>query len=94
MSGVDDYGFGTRAVHAGLTPDQIPTGAVILTGAALERANARAVADLFAGSGGKFVCASAGHNLESILAAHGSGAVAGGCDGTVDGAGGGGAGRR
>jgi ethanolamine utilization protein EutA len=70
-----------RFVHAayaeaGLTPEQIDTGAVILTGAALERANARAVAELFAGSGGKFVCASAGHNLEGILAAHGSGAVA------------------
>jgi ethanolamine utilization protein EutA len=62
--------------EAGLTPEQIDTGAVILTGAALERANARAVAELFAGSGGKFVCASAGHNLEGILAAHGSGAVA------------------
>ena len=70
-----------RFVHAayheaGLEPNQIDTGAVILTGAALERANARAVAELFAGQGGKFVCASAGHNLEGILAAHGSGAVA------------------
>src|SRR4029079_8669380 len=70
-----------RFVHAayaeaGLTSDQVDTGAVILTGAALERANSRAVADLFAGAGGKFVCASAGHNLEGILAAHGSGAVA------------------
>src|SRR5215208_2432731 len=70
-----------RFVHAaygeaGLSPDDVDTGAVILTGAALERANARAVAELFAGSGGKFVCASAGHNLEGILAAHGSGAVA------------------
>jgi ethanolamine utilization protein EutA len=62
--------------EAGLTPDDVDTGAVILTGAALERANARNVAELFAGSGGKFVCASAGHNLEGILAAHGSGAVA------------------
>jgi len=62
--------------EANLKPDDIDTGAVILTGAALERANARAVAELFAGSGGKFVCASAGHNLEGILAAHGSGAVA------------------
>src|SRR5258708_15651437 len=70
-----------RFVHAayaaaGLSPDQIDTGAVILTGAALDRANSRAVAELFAGQGGKFVCASAGHNLEGILAAHGSGAVA------------------
>lgn len=70
-----------RFVHAAyadanLTPNEVDTGAVILTGAALERANARAVAELFAGEGGKFVCASAGHNLEGILAAHGSGAVA------------------
>ncbi len=62
--------------EANLTPGDIDTGAVILTGAALERANARAVAELFASEGGKFVCASAGHNLEGILAAHGSGAVA------------------
>lgn len=70
-----------RFVHqayadAGLRPEEIDTGAVILTGAALERANARAVAELFAAEGGKFVCASAGHNLEALLAAHGSGAVA------------------
>jgi ethanolamine utilization protein EutA len=60
---------------AGMERSDVDTGAVILTGAALERANARAVADLFAEEGGKFVCASAGHNLEGILAAHGSGAV-------------------
>jgi ethanolamine utilization protein EutA len=60
---------------AHLTPKEVDTGAVILTGAALERANARRVAELFADQGGKFVCASAGHNLEGILAAHGSGAV-------------------
>src|SRR4051794_14304617 len=70
-------GFVDRAyAEAGLAPDDIDTGAVILTGAALERANARNVAELFAAHGGKFVCASAGHNLEGILAAHGSGAVA------------------
>ena len=62
--------------EAGLTREDVDTGAVILTGAALERANSRAVAELFAGHGGKFVCASAGHNLEGILAAHGSGAAA------------------
>jgi ethanolamine utilization protein EutA len=65
----------TTYAEAGLAPGDVDTGAVILTGAALERANARAVAELFAGQGGKFVCASAGHNLEGILAAHGSGAV-------------------
>ncbi len=61
--------------EAGLTAEGIDTGAVILTGVALERENARAVAELFAGTGGRFVCASAGHNLEAILAARGSGAA-------------------
>ena len=60
---------------ARLTPDDIDSGAVILTGEALKRANARAIADLFAAESGKFVCASAGHNLEAVMAAHGSGAV-------------------
>jgi ethanolamine utilization protein EutA len=61
---------------AGLSPDDIDTGAVILTGEALKRVNARAIADLFAEESGKFVCASAGHHLEALMAAHGSGAVA------------------
>jgi ethanolamine utilization protein EutA len=61
--------------EAGLERDDVDTGAVILTGVALERRNARRVAELFSAEGGRFVCASAGHNLEAILAAHGSGAV-------------------
>lgn len=61
---------------AGVAPEDVDTGVVILTGVALERKNSRAVAELFASQGGKFVCASAGHNLEGILAAFGSGAVA------------------
>ncbi len=61
--------------EAGYTPDDIDTGAVILTGEAVKRHNARAIAHLFAGEAGKFVCASAGHNLEAVLAANGSGAV-------------------
>jgi ethanolamine utilization protein EutA len=61
---------------AGLARSDIDTGAVILTGAALERHNARQLAELFAGEGGKFVCASAGHALEATLAAHGAGSVA------------------
>lgn len=60
---------------AGLDRGDIDAGAVILTGVALERANARRIAELFADEGGRFVCASAGHNLEAILAAHGSGSV-------------------
>lgn len=62
--------------EAGIARSSVDTGAVILTGVALERANARGIAEMFASEGGKFVCASAGHNLEALLAAHGSGAVA------------------
>jgi len=61
---------------AGLAPETIDSGAVILTGEAMRRTNARAVAELFAGETGKFVCATAGHHLEAVVAAHGSGAVA------------------
>ena len=68
--------FGSAYKEAGLTPEDIDTGAVILTGEALKRNNARAIADLFAEESGKFVCASAGHNLEALMAANGSGAVA------------------
>jgi ethanolamine utilization protein EutA len=62
--------------EAGFTPDDVDSGAIILTGEAVKRTNAHAIADLFADTAGKFVCASAGHNLESILAANGSGSVA------------------
>jgi ethanolamine utilization protein EutA len=64
------------AYHAaGLTRGEIDSGAVILTGEAIKRRNARAIDELFAADAGKFVCATAGHRLESRLAAHGSGAV-------------------
>ena len=61
---------------AGYSQAQIDAGAVILTGEAIKRKNARAIDELFAAQAGKFVCASAGHKLEARLAAHGSGAVA------------------
>jgi ethanolamine utilization protein EutA len=61
---------------AGITAEQVDTGAIILTGEAIRRDNARAIADLFAAQRGNFVCASAGHNFEALLSAHGSGAVA------------------
>ena len=60
---------------AGIHPDQIDTGAVILTGEALRRDNAKAIADVLAEMGGEFVCATAGHHMESLLAAYGSGAA-------------------
>jgi ethanolamine utilization protein EutA len=69
--------FIDRQYHAaGLARDQVDTGALILTGVALLRDNARAIADLFAGEAGRFVAVSAGDNLEATMAAHGSGAVA------------------
>jgi len=61
---------------AGFAQSDIDSGAVILTGEAIKRKNARAIDDLFAAEAGKFVCATAGHLLECRLAAHGSGAVA------------------
>lgn len=61
--------------EAGTRPEDVDSGAIILTGEAIKRRNARAIADIFASEAGKFVCASAGHNLESALAAHGSGSV-------------------
>ena len=70
-------GFVHDAYHAaGFERSDVDSGAVILTGEALKRTNARAIAALFAEESGKFVCASAGHHLEALMAAHGSGAVA------------------
>jgi ethanolamine utilization protein EutA len=62
--------------YAGIEREKVDSGAVILTGEAIKRKNARAIDELFAAQAGKFVCASAGHKLEARLAAHGSGAVA------------------
>jgi ethanolamine utilization protein EutA (predicted chaperonin) len=61
--------------EAKLHPDDIDAGVVILTGEALRRENAEAIAGLLAEQGGEFVCASAGHHMESMLAAFGSGAA-------------------
>jgi ethanolamine utilization protein EutA len=61
---------------AGIAPAAVDSGAVILTGEAIKRRNAEAIAGIFASQAGRFVCASAGHHMECGLAAHGSGAVA------------------
>jgi ethanolamine utilization protein EutA len=77
---IDDQALGqlvdSAYQEAGITAEQVDTGAIILTGEAIRRDNARAIADLFAAQRGNFVCASAGHNFEALLSAHGSGAVA------------------
>src|ERR1051325_629134 len=56
--------------NAQLTPDDIDTGAIIVTGEAAQKKKSEAIASLFSAEAGKFVCATAGHNLESILAAY------------------------
>ncbi len=68
--------IGGAYAYAGIERHEIDSGAVILTGEAIKRKNARAIADLFSEEAGKFVCASAGHHMECQMAAHGSGAVA------------------
>jgi ethanolamine utilization protein EutA len=61
---------------AGVNPEKIDTGALILTGVAARRNNSRAIGELFAKQAGRMVAVSAGDNLEAVMAAHGSGAVA------------------
>ncbi|MDB5729156.1 MAG: reactivating factor for ethanolamine ammonia lyase [Noviherbaspirillum sp.] len=61
---------------AKIEPSAIDTGALILTGVAVRRSNARAIGNLFAAQAGKFVAVSAGDGLETTLAAFGSGAAA------------------
>lgn len=61
--------------EAGWEREDVDAGAVITTGEAALRENAAAIIDLFSAEVGKFVCATAGPNLEGLLAAHGSGAV-------------------
>jgi ethanolamine utilization protein EutA len=76
---IDDQAIG-RIVDAAyeaarVHPDDVDTGAVILTGEALRRENAKPIADVLAEVGGEFVCATAGHHMEAMLAAYGSGAA-------------------
>src|SRR5438445_4329949 len=61
---------------ARIDPKTIDTGALILTGVAVRRSNARAIGDLLAAHAGKFVSVSAGDSLEATLAAFGSGGAA------------------
>ncbi len=65
-----------RAYRAsGLHPDEVDAGAVILTGEAMRRENSGAIAAVLAEQGGEFVCATAGHHMEAMLAVYGSGAA-------------------
>ncbi len=61
--------------EAGVAPADVDTGVVILTGEALRRSNAEAIAGILAERGGELVTATAGHHMEAMLAAYGSGAA-------------------
>src|SRR3954452_2699544 len=61
--------------QAAVSAEDIDTGVVILTGEALRRDNAQAIAGLLAEQGGDFVTATAGHHMEAMLAGYGSGAA-------------------
>ena len=65
----------TAYAQSGIAPSQVDTGAVILTGEALRRENSHNIADILAAHGGDFVCTMAGHHIEAMLAAYGSGAA-------------------
>ena len=60
---------------AGITRNQVDTGAVIITGETSRKENAETVLQELSGFAGDFVVATAGPDLESILAARGSGAA-------------------
>lgn len=60
---------------AGITREQVDTGAVIVTGETSRKENARTVVEALSEFAGDFVVATAGPDLESVLAAKGAGAV-------------------
>ena len=60
---------------AGITPADVDTGAVIITGETSRKENAQTVLTELSDFAGDFVVATAGPDLESILAARGAGAV-------------------
>jgi ethanolamine utilization protein EutA len=61
---------------AGVRPDDVETGAVIITGETARRTNADTVLAALSGLAGDFVVTVAGPNLESQIAGRGSGAAA------------------
>ncbi len=60
---------------AGLRKQDVDTGAIIITGETSRKENAQAVLHELSGYAGDFVVATAGPDLESVLAAKGAGAV-------------------
>lgn len=71
---LEDFARGQLS-QAGVAAGSIDTGALICTGEAARKENAAAVSERLSLRAGRFVCATAGHHLEAVLGAHGSGAV-------------------
>jgi ethanolamine utilization protein EutA len=61
--------------RAGIDPEDIQTGAVVVTGEAAKKDNAKQIVEALSNDAGKFVAATAGPNFESLIAAKGSGAT-------------------
>lgn len=61
---------------AGICREDVDTGAIIITGETSRKENAEAVLQALSAFAGEFVVATAGPDLESVLAAKGAGAVA------------------
>lgn len=61
--------------RAGINRKDVDTGAIIITGETSRKENARAVLNVLSDYAGEFVVATAGPDLESVLAARGAGAV-------------------
>ena len=61
--------------NAGIERHQVDTGAIIITGETSRKENAQQVLNALSDFAGEFVVATAGPDLESVLAAKGSGAV-------------------
>ena len=61
--------------NAGITPEMVDTGAVIITGETSRKENAAQVLKSLSDLAGEFVVATAGPDLESVLAAKGAGAT-------------------
>ncbi|MHA2140990.1 MAG: ethanolamine ammonia-lyase reactivating factor EutA [Candidatus Thorarchaeota archaeon] len=81
---IDRYNIDVEAViefceeeykKAGITPEMVETGAVLVTGETAKKENAAEIVNRLSTESGKFVSAAAGPNLESLLSAMGSGTV-------------------
>ena len=65
----------TEYRNAGIRREDVDTGAIIITGETSRKENARSVLNALSDFAGDFVVATAGPDLESVLAAKGAGAV-------------------